>query len=190
MRFRGTKVEIISFSKISTSYAEARQSRKAMQADDGEEASSPSSPTSSSGSQSCLACAGLIPRDWLRRLQHCQSGWPATEGAASTWGKTKWGCSQVVSRQMLFVGMISKSAHRVKCALVFGFWFVMPPQLATQSASASTYRSQIYWRYVVRIKSGCNSNWFDGQIAVLAAKIGEEIFESGNKTCTFQLHFL
>ena len=37
VKSRGTKVELISFAKISTSFAEARQSRKAMQADDGEE---------------------------------------------------------------------------------------------------------------------------------------------------------
>jgi len=45
---RGTKVELISFSKISTGFAEVRQFQKARQADDGEEASPPSSPTSAS----------------------------------------------------------------------------------------------------------------------------------------------
>ena len=83
-----------------------------MQADDSEEASSPSSPTEASGSQRCktfFACPVLTPRDWPLRFQHRQWGWPGTQGAASTWGKTKWTCSQVVSRQILFVGMISKS---------------------------------------------------------------------------------
>jgi len=60
-----------------------------MQADDGEEASQPSSPTGASVSQSCVACAGLIPRDWPRLFQYCRLGWPATEEAASIWGKTK-----------------------------------------------------------------------------------------------------
>ena len=60
-----------------------------MQADDGEEASQPSSLTVVSVSQSCLACAGLILRDWPRRFQYCLLCWPAMEEAASTWGKTK-----------------------------------------------------------------------------------------------------
>jgi len=42
---RGTKVEVISFARISTSFVKARQSRKAMQADYGEQASPPSSQT-------------------------------------------------------------------------------------------------------------------------------------------------
>jgi len=83
----GTRVELIFSIKISTGFAEARQLFKAMQADDGEEASQPSSPTAASGSQSCLTCAGLIPRDWPRRFQHCRMGWPTTEEAASTWGE-------------------------------------------------------------------------------------------------------
>jgi len=66
VKSRGTKDELIYVTKISTSFAEARQSHKAMQADDDEEASSPSSPTLSSESQSCLACADLIPRDLPR----------------------------------------------------------------------------------------------------------------------------
>jgi len=60
-----------------------------MQAEDDEEVLPPSSPTAASGSQSCVGCAGLIPRDWPRRFQHCHSGWPATEEAASTWGKNE-----------------------------------------------------------------------------------------------------
>ena len=39
VKSRGTKVEIISLSKISTGFAKACQSRKAMQADDVEESS-------------------------------------------------------------------------------------------------------------------------------------------------------
>jgi len=83
---RSTKVELISSAKISTSFAEARQSRKAMQKDDGEEASPPSSPIAASRSQRCVSCAGLIPRDWPLRFQHGCLGWPATEEPASTWG--------------------------------------------------------------------------------------------------------
>ena len=60
-----------------------------MQADDGKEASQPSTPTSALVSQSCVACAGFIPLDWLRHFQYCRLGWPATEEAASAWGKTK-----------------------------------------------------------------------------------------------------
>ena len=108
-KYHGTKVELISSAKISTGFAEAPQSQKAMQADNVEEASPPSSLTVASGSQRCIACAGLIPRDWPLCFQHCRSGWPAMEGAASTWGKTKRACAQVVSRQMLFVGITSKS---------------------------------------------------------------------------------
>ena len=52
---RGTKIELISSTKISNSFAEACQSQKAMQADDGEVASSRSSPTAASGSQRCGA---------------------------------------------------------------------------------------------------------------------------------------
>ena len=52
-RLGGTKVELISPAKISTGFAEARQSWKAMQADGGEEASPPSSPTAPSGSERC-----------------------------------------------------------------------------------------------------------------------------------------
>ena len=37
-----------------------------------------------------VACVGLIPRDWPLCSQHCRSGWPATQGAASTWGETKF----------------------------------------------------------------------------------------------------
>jgi len=58
-----------------------------MQADDGEEASSPSSPTAVSGARRCWACPVLIQKDWPLCFQHCWSGWPATEGAASTCGK-------------------------------------------------------------------------------------------------------
>jgi len=64
-------------------FAEAHQLRKAMQADDGEEAPQPSSPTVASVSQSCVACAGLIPRDWPHRFQCCRLGWPAMEQAAN-----------------------------------------------------------------------------------------------------------
>jgi len=97
-QLRGTKVELISSAMISTVFAEVHQWRKAMQADDGEEASQPSSPTAASVSQSCVACAGLIRRDWPRRFQYCWLGWPATEEAASTWGKTKWACSVAAHR--------------------------------------------------------------------------------------------
>jgi len=48
---RGTKVELISSVKISTSFAQARQSRKAIKADDGKETSPPSSLTAPSGSE-------------------------------------------------------------------------------------------------------------------------------------------
>jgi len=64
---RGPKVVLISYVKISTGFAEARQSRKAMQCrylDDGEEpeeASPPSSPTGAWGSQRCGA-HGKRPR--------------------------------------------------------------------------------------------------------------------------------
>ena len=37
---------------------------------------------------------------------------------------------------------------------------------------------------------GRNSNWFGRQIAILRPKMGRKCFESGNKTCTFQTHFL
>ena len=57
--------------------------------DDGEEASLPSSPTAALGSQRCVACLVLIPLDRPLRSQHCRPSWPATEGAASTSGKTK-----------------------------------------------------------------------------------------------------
>jgi len=50
---RGTKVELISCSKISTSFAEACQSLKAIKAEDGKEASPPSSLTAPSGSERC-----------------------------------------------------------------------------------------------------------------------------------------
>jgi len=60
------------------------KNKKEGNTDDGEEASLPSSPTAASGSQRCVACLVLILRDWPLRFQHCQSGWPATEGAAST----------------------------------------------------------------------------------------------------------
>jgi len=65
-----------------------------MQADDGEEASSPSSPTAASGFPRCVACPVSIPLDWPLRFQHCRSGWPATDGSASTWGKTIKGGEQ------------------------------------------------------------------------------------------------
>jgi len=67
-------------------FAEAHQLRKAMQAD---ETSQRSSPTAPSVSQSCVACAGLIPRDWPRRFQYCRLGWHSLEESASMWGKAK-----------------------------------------------------------------------------------------------------
>ena len=51
IKSQGTKVELIFTPKISTSFAEARQSWKAMHVHDGEEASPPSSPTAPSGSE-------------------------------------------------------------------------------------------------------------------------------------------
>ena len=70
----------------------------------------------------CLVLTFLTPCDCLVRFQHCRSGWPATEGAASTWGKTKWACSHVVSRQMLFVGMIWKSAPPSELTIYVWKW--------------------------------------------------------------------
>jgi len=94
----------ISFARFSTIFAEAHQLRKAVQADDGKEASQPSSPTATSVSQSCVACSGLIPRDWPRRFQYCRLGWLAMEEAASTWGKTKWACAVAGHRWNLVRG--------------------------------------------------------------------------------------
>jgi len=62
------------------------------QADDGEEVPLPES-------QRCVACPVLIPQDWPLRFQHSRLGWPAMGETASTWGKTKLACSQVVGEQ-------------------------------------------------------------------------------------------
>ena len=88
-KFQGTRVELNSSDKISIGFTKARPSREAIQIDGGEEASPPSSPTAASESQSCVACAGLIPRDWALRVQHCRSYWPTKQQEACTWEKTK-----------------------------------------------------------------------------------------------------
>jgi len=103
---RGTKVELISSSEISTGFAEARQARKAMQADDGEEASPPNSPTAVLGSQSCAACVGLIPRDWPRRFEHCRWGLACHGRSSKHVGENEM---SLLTGGILFVGMISKS---------------------------------------------------------------------------------
>ena len=114
---RGTKGKLISSNIISTVFTKVHQLRKTMQTDDGEEASQPSSPTAASVSQNFIACAELIPQDWLRRFQYCWWGWRATEEAASTWGETKWACSVAAHRWKLARGDDVKVYH-TECILV------------------------------------------------------------------------